>query len=98
MMTNVFDKFKDLDPVKIIYLGIIIFMFIIGTILINSNNNLSKRVSIMEADQEYIMQTISNLEYEMETEIPTNTTRQHDTMINVLNLILDEITNAKEKN
>ena len=52
----------------------------------------------MEADQEYIMQTISNLEYEMETEIPTNTTRQHDTMINVLNLILDEITNAKEKN
>ena len=42
----------------------------------------------MEADQEYIMQTISNLEYEMETEIPTNTTRQHDTMINVLNLIL----------
>jgi hypothetical protein len=48
----------------------------------------------MEADQEYIMQTISSLEYEIDI-IPDNE-RQHDIMINFLNLILEEITDGKQ--
>ena len=84
-MTSIFEKLKDLDPIKVFYLAVIGIMTIVLIILINSNNNLSKRVSYMEADQEYIMQTISSLEYEIDI-IPDNK-RQHDIMINFLNLI-----------
>ena len=70
-MTSIFEKLKDLDPIKVFYLAVIGIMTIVLIILINSNNNLSKRVSYMEADQEYIMQTISSLEYEIDI-IPDN--------------------------
>ena len=93
-MTSIFEKLKDLDPIKVFYLAVIGIMTIVLIILINSNNNLSKRVSHMEADQEYIMQTISSLEYEIDI-IPDNK-RQHDIMINFLNLILEEITDGKQ--
>ena len=93
-MTSIFEKLKDLDLIKVFYLSVIGIMTIVLIILINSNNNLSKRVSYMEADQEYIMQTISSLEYEIET-IPDNE-RQHDIMINFLNLILEEITDGNQ--
>lgn len=93
-MTSIFEKLKDLDPIKVFYLAVIGIMTIVLIILINSNNNLSKRVSYMEADQEYIMQTISSLEYEIDI-IPDNK-RQHDIMINFLNLILEEITDGKQ--
>ena len=93
-MTSRFEKLKDLDPIKVFYLAVIGIMTIVLIILINSNNNLSKRVSYMEADQEYIMQTISSLEYEIDI-IPDNK-RQHDIMINFLNLILEEITDGKQ--
>ena len=93
-MTSIFEKLKDLDPIKVFYLAVIGIMTIVLIILINSNNNLSKRVSYMEADQEYIMQTISSLEYEIYL-IPDNE-RQHDIMINFLNLILEEITDGKQ--
>ena len=93
-MTSIFEKLKDLDPIKVFYLAVIGIMTIVLIILINSNNNLSKRVSYMEADQEYIMQTIRSLEYEIDI-IPDNK-RQHDIMINFLNLILEEITDGKQ--
>ena len=39
-MTSIFEKLKDLDPIKVFYLAVIGIMTIVLIILINSNNNL----------------------------------------------------------
>ena len=81
--------FKDLDPVKLIYLAVISVLLIISITLFSYNNSLSKRITAVEETQEYLLNEVDVLSH-------YNTESEHEIMIGLITEMLERL-NAKQK-
>ena len=81
--------FKDLDPVKLIYLAVISVLLIISITLFSYNNSLSKRITAVEETQEYLLNEVDVLSH-------YNTESEHEIMIGLITEMLERL-NAKQE-
>lgn len=81
--------FKDLDPVKLIYLAVISVLLIISITLFSYNNSLSNRISVLEETQEYLLNEVDVLSH-------YNTESEHEIMIGLITEMLERL-NAKQE-
>ena len=81
--------FKDLDPVKLIYLAVISVLLIISITLFSYNNSLSKRITAVEETQEYLLNEVDVLSH-------YNTESEHEIMIGLITEMLERL-NATQK-
>lgn len=81
--------FKDLDPVKLIYLAVISVLLIVSITLFSYNNSLSNRISVLEETQEYLLNEVDVLSH-------YNTESEHEIMIGLITEMLERL-NAKQE-
>ena len=81
--------FKDLDPVKLVYLAVISVLLIISITLFSYNNSLSNRISVVEETQGYLLNEVDVLSH-------YNTESEHEIMIGLITEMLERL-NAKQE-